>query len=173
MKKIKLAVRRRWIVLPVALFAIHFSLPTSEAHSLSLPAGEALSAGEVQNMAEVFKQMPDSLLPYLTTNNRLDMVDFMEAKMKAEVTNLLDGKSEMTALTDDSLSIRMSPSLRVDMQLVSRDSIIVAFRQTYTISESQQATVTRYYSTSWLPLPIAAETTSTLARRDEEVFVQP
>ena len=58
-----------------------------------------------QNVREVFKSMPDSLAPYLTTNNRLDMIDFMDAKMKSVVTNLLEGETEMLALTDDSLSV--------------------------------------------------------------------
>ena len=30
-------------------------------------------------MRDVFKQMPDSLLPYLSKNNRLDFIDFMES----------------------------------------------------------------------------------------------
>ena len=75
------------------------------------------SRAQEKTMAELFKVMPDSLLPYLTTNNRLDMLDFMEANMKAEVTNLLDGKSEMTALAPDSLSIRMNSVLRIDMKV--------------------------------------------------------
>ena len=35
---------------------------------------------------DVFKQMPDSLMPYLTGNNRLDFIDFMDSNMKASVT---------------------------------------------------------------------------------------
>ena len=30
---------------------------------------------------EVFKAMPDSLIPYLSQNNRLDFIDFMESNM--------------------------------------------------------------------------------------------
>ena len=126
--------------------------------------------GQTLRMADVFKQMPDSLMPYLTKNNRLDMIDFMEARMKAEVTNMLDGKSEMTALADDSLSIRMSNTLRVGLRLVERDSTVIAFRKVYTVSDTQQMTVTHYFSTSWLPLPIPEEVSSTLIRRDEDVF---
>ena len=32
---------------------------------------------------DVFKQMPDSLMPYLSQNNRLDFIDFLDANMKA------------------------------------------------------------------------------------------
>ena len=37
-------------------------------------------------MSEALKSMPDSLMPYLTHNNRLDCIDFREANMKAEVS---------------------------------------------------------------------------------------
>ena len=43
-------------------------------------------------MKDVFRLMPDSLFPTLSANNRLDMIDFMDSQMKAEVTNLLGGK---------------------------------------------------------------------------------
>lgn len=124
-------------------------------------------------MAEVFKVMPDSLMPYLSTNNRLDMIDFMEAKMKAEVTNLLDGTTEMTALSDDSLSITMNERLRVDMRLTVRDSLVVEMTKTYTISEHQVEKVVQYYSTTWCPLSDLVSVSSTLLRRDEEVAEKP
>ena len=46
-----------------------------------------------------FTNMPDSLSPLLTAVNRADFIDFLESKMKAEVTNRFGGKSEMTELT--------------------------------------------------------------------------
>ena len=50
---------------------------------LVLMMGQA-SAQELK-MRDVFKQMPDSLLPYLTQNNRLDFIDFMDSNMVAIV----------------------------------------------------------------------------------------
>ena len=47
------------------------------------------AAAQTVTMAEVFKQMPDSLMPYITHNDRLDMIDYLDAGMKAEVTNRL------------------------------------------------------------------------------------
>ena len=80
-------------------------------------------------MRDVFRQMPDSLMPYLSKNNRLDFIDFLDSGMKAEVKNQLGGTSQMIALGDDSLTIRMNPSLRTDMLLM--DSTVVMI-ETYT-----------------------------------------
>ena len=92
-----------------------------------------------RKMAALFKEMPDSILSVLTKNNRLDMIDFMDAKMMAQVTNLLDGKSEMTMLADDSLKIKMSDVMSVKMMVVDAkeeyDSCkqVVCMISTYTI----------------------------------------
>ena len=111
-----------------------------------------------QSLKEVFKQMPDSLMPYLTQNNRLDFIDFMDSNMKAEVSNLTGGTSEMTALTDDSLSIRMSEALRVDMLLLDLDEPVDSLRQVIVFVETFLAdsvygeSVCKTYSVDWQPV---------------------
>ena len=111
-----------------------------------------------QSLKEVFKQMPDSLMPYLTQNNRLDFIDFMDSNMKAEVSNLTGGTSEMTALTDDSLSIRMSEALRVDMLLLNLDEPVDSIRQVIVFVETFLAdsvygeSVCKTYSVDWQPV---------------------
>ena len=85
---------------------------------------------------DVFKQMPDSLMPYLSQNNRLDFIDFIDSNMKAEVSNMTGGTSEMTALTGDSLSIRMSEALRVDMMLLNLDEPVDSIRQVIVFVET-------------------------------------
>lgn len=82
---------------------------------LLLTAAPALRAQV--SMRSVFTSMPDSLLPYLTENNRLDMVDFIDSKMKAEVTNQLGGKSLLLKLTDNYLSLALTEASTLDMRL--------------------------------------------------------
>ena len=78
-----------------------------------------LSPCEAQTkMRDVFLQMPDSLLPYLTANNRLDFIDFLDSGMKAGVANELGGKSEMLTLTDTTLTLQASAAKLVQMQLM-------------------------------------------------------
>jgi len=115
------------------------------------------SQASAQNLKirDVFKQMPDSLMPYLTANNRLDFIDFLDSNMKAEVTNMTGGVSEMTALTDDSLSIRMSDALRVDMLLLDLDEPVdsihqvVVFVETFLVDSIYGESVSKTYTTDW------------------------
>ena len=120
----------------------------------------ALSASAQQSIGELFKVMPVSLMPVLSKNNRLDMIDFCEAKMKAEVDNKLGGKSEMTCLTRDSLSIRLSEALRVDLHLVEAradyDSCrqVICMIKTYRLpSSGGEESKAEYFSVLWNRLP--------------------
>ena len=107
---------------------------------------------------DVFKQMPDSLMPYLSQNNRLDFIDFIDSNMKAEVSNMTGGTSEMTALTGDSLSIRMSEALRVDMMLLNLDEPVDSIRQVIVFVETFLAdsiygeSVCKTFTVDWKPV---------------------
>ena len=126
-------------------------------------------------MADLFRQMPDSLLPYLTANNRLDMVDFMEAGMKSEVTNMLDGKSQMTQLSADSLTLKLNAVLTVSMRLDSvrhsadSTAYLIRVARHYRISDSQEQRLDDVYDTLWQRLSTTLAS-STLLRRDEKVI---
>jgi len=106
-------------------------------------------------LSDLFRAMPDSLLPVLSENNRLDMIDFMASGMKAEVSNRLGGKSEMTLLTDDSLRVKVSEALTVILLLITPlDSIenggkIICFIRTYGTDASMLQSVTSFYTPQW------------------------
>ena len=113
-------------------------------------------ASPTLSIREVFKQMPSSLLPTLSENNRLDMIDFIDSKLKAEVDNLLRGKSEMTALSDDSISINVSDALQMTILLLKpiqpTDSIsqIICVVQTYGTDSISSSTKIDYYTNKWV-----------------------
>jgi hypothetical protein len=145
-------------------------------------------AAKAENLTEIFRQIPDSILPYLSPNNRLDFLDFMASHMKAEVRNLLGGTSEMTALTDDSLSIRMSEALRIDILLLTPVAPVDSSRQvvcvvsTYGTDSLGLESRTDYYTTRWTPLTtsprlspaderrVKALEVQTILKRDEEIL---
>lgn len=138
-----------------------------------LCATAAMSAQEEMSIRDIFKAMPDSLIPYLSTNNRLDMIDFMDAQMKAEVTNKLDGKSEMVALTDDSLCIVLSQALKVDLKLEKVDTgVVVCLKRIYALKGQPAEEVADYYTADWRYID-SRRLWSGLLRRDEEIQEKP
>jgi hypothetical protein len=115
----------------------------------------SVCSAQEPTLRDVFRQIPDSLMPTLSVNNRLDFIDFLDSNMKATVRNLLGGMSEMTALTDDSLSVRMSDALRIDMLLLTLDEPIdtirqvVVFAETFLTDSVYGETALRFYTPDW------------------------
>lgn len=127
---------------------------------------------EKLNMRNLFKQMPDSIMPYLTQNNRLDMMDFMDAKMKAGVNNLLGGESEMTFLSDDSLCIKLSNAMTIELKLEIEDNEqVIIMKKTIQTEKRQKEILIGRYSSSWRPISdFSVE--STLLKRDEDILLK-
>ena len=121
-----------------------------------------LSAQEVK-MRDVFAQAPDSIFPLLTKNNKLDCIDFIENKMRARVKNKFDTYSELTALTDNFLRIRISEKSSAEMKLVN-DTLICLVRTYYGPGADSQVF---FYNTKWEPVSY------NLARPKADDFFQP
>ena len=133
----------------------------------------ALLTAQAQTVREVFKSMPDSLAPYLSMNNRLDMIDFMDAGMKAVVANQLGGDTQMTFLSDDSLSVKMNEAFLLDLKLQKIDTAtVVLLKRTYFTQKAQYEVVSQSFTSYWRPLskPIVK---STLSKRDDELMALP
>lgn len=111
-------------------------------------------AADSLSLRKLFVEMPDSIIPYLSHNNRLDLLDFMDSNMKAEVTNEFSGKSVMTSLSEDSISIQLNESSRVEIFLlevepVNNDSHVIALVRSLFIEGEQMETDVEYYSVEW------------------------
>lgn len=83
-----------------------------------------------QDMRSLFLNAPDSLFPLLTRNNREDCIDFIDAGMRARVTNRLDGKSELVSVTPVYLKLSSSANSSVQMRLLPHkgDTIVAVVR---------------------------------------------
>ena len=77
-----------------------------------------LQVGARTPMRQWLMSMPDSVMPLLTKNDRLDFIDFYDARMAAVVTNRMDGKSRMDILTDDFVRINYTQASDVEMKLL-------------------------------------------------------
>lgn len=126
-----------------------------------------VSQAETKRMRDIFAEAPDSIFPFLTRNNRLDCIDFIENNMPARVKNLFDGNSELKVLTDDYLLIRLSSRSQVEMKMVSRavqGDTILCF--VHTVEAGAADSQVRFYSLQWKDLPI------TMSRPPVEVFIE-
>lgn len=73
---------------------------------------------EVPLMRDVFAAMPDSVLPLVTKNNRLDCIDFIENNMEAKVRNAFDEYVTLEALTSSYARFRTSAASLMELKLL-------------------------------------------------------
>lgn len=128
-----------------------------------------LSLGAVSvtadEMKDVFSAMPDSVMPTLTRNNRLDMVDFVESGMRAEVKDVFDDTSTLDTLTADYLHLTLSDAVKVEMKLLpssvalpDSSSQVVCVVMTYGRKPIESSV--QLFTSRWNPLPRPAAVTS-------------
>jgi len=112
----------------------------------------ALNAG-AWDVKEALHNIPDTIFPSLSRNNILDMVDFKEANMKAEVANRLGGKSEMLRLTGNFTEIKLSDNCIAEMKTVNIDGEDrICLVETFT-APAAQSSIT-FYDSKWKRLQV-------------------
>ena len=102
-----------------------------------------------QEMRGIFLEMPDSIVPLLTQNNRADCVDFLDAKMRARVTNKFDGHSELMQLTADYLKMQLTGHTFLQMKLLPRSSGDTIICMINTVCAEARDSRIRFYTKEW------------------------
>ena len=80
----------------------------------------------------VFVSMPDSLLPLLTRNDRLDLLDYHKAGMEARVTNLMGGTTTLLERNDTTICLQLTAVSRWRITIVTDTFGAVRYRITKT-----------------------------------------
>lgn len=119
----------------------------------TFPSSVFTSFAQVR-MRDMFASMPDSLLPMMTKNNRLDCIDFIENNMQAQVRNRLDEFVELKKMTDDYLLLETSAVSKVEMKLVQKDDTtsVIYVARTY-VGPAVDCDL-KCYTQDWQPLTV-------------------
>ncbi len=113
----------------------------------------ASSTVGARSMKDLLVSMPDSLVPYLDKNLRLEFVELQEMGVKAEVQNLLGDTSVMDTLTADFVQLRTSRVSTLQMKKLpvsGGDSLLCVVK---TFSGPEKDSELYLYSQDWKPLP--------------------
>lgn len=109
-----------------------------------------------QTAKDCFKAMPDSLTPLLTEVNKADCIDFLESKMKAEVTNRLGQKSEMTELAPDYIRMQMTSRSFWQMKMLDVNDSTRVVCTISTVNGPVPDSDVCFYTTDWQELSASA-----------------
>lgn len=126
--------------------------------TLCLILGATQASAQTLTMATVLRTMPDSLLPLLTPNDRLDLVDYAQANQTAHVTNRLRGTTTLTTLTDDYACLRLTSMSEARMRLFATtegDTILCLATTCETADSLADTALTFYALPTWSSVPIS------------------
>lgn len=121
---------------------------------------------QAQEAKTCFKNMPDSICPLLSAVNRADFIDFLESKMKAEVTNSFGGKSEMTELSPDYIHVKMTAQSTWQMKLLPVNDTVKVICVVATVCAPACDSRVKFYTTDWKEL-VASSCLPTLPVLDD------
>lgn len=104
-----------------------------------------------QEMKTLFIEAPDSVFPLLNKNLRVDCVDFLEAGMQYAVTNALEGKSTLVAMTPDYMLLETSSASTMEVKkLPLGDGFIICVVNTVVAEASDSRAA--FFDSSWRPI---------------------
>lgn len=111
---------------------------------------------QAKSLKDLWVSMPDSLLPTLDRNLRLELVELEEMGVKPNVKNLLGEECDMDTLTNDYLECTTSKAARLQMIYLpssAGDSVLCVIK---TFRAPSKESEIRFYDQGWRQLPISS-----------------
>lgn len=110
----------------------------------------ALSAtAQAQEIRSVWKSMPDSVVVAIDKVRRLEMLDLVDYKVKAEVNNRLGSHSVMDTITSNYLHIMVSKASELSMRLLPTADGDTLVCMVYTYKAPKPESKISFYSLDW------------------------
>lgn len=107
---------------------------------------------DAKSMVDIWKAIPDSLMPYVDRKHRTEMVEFIRIGLKGDVDNLLGSKSTMDSLTSNFIQVRASEAMMMQIKRLPRqgsDSILCVVRTWFGPVKSSRI---QLYTENWKPI---------------------
>ena len=125
-----------------------------------------------RSMRSLWISMPPSVIPYLDKSKRLEMLDLIDIKAIAEVSNALGEPCRIDTLTGSFLSVQLSDVSSLQMKLLptsERDTILCLVQ-----SYAAPAVDSRisFYSLDWKELPVPQPDLSLLIVRPDTMTAE-
>lgn len=113
----------------------------------------ALSAtAQAREIRSVWKSMPDSVVVAIDKVRRLEMLDLVDYKVKAEVSNRLGSHSVMDTITSNYLHIMVSKASELSMRLLPTADGDTLVCMVYTYKAPKPESKISFYSLDWQQL---------------------
>ncbi len=108
-----------------------------------------MATSQAKDIREIWLSMPDSLILYLDKSMRIEMVDYIDMQVKADVKNTLQGSSVMDTLTHDFLQVTLNEACTLQMRTLPTEDGDTVFCLVRTFRGPQAESEVCIYRQDW------------------------
>jgi hypothetical protein len=106
-------------------------------------------AASAQSVSPFFTAMPNYIFPYLSLDNRKDMIDLFKANKIAKVENLLKGISELKSLNDDFIVIQLNSGSMAQVKLLPLSDTTRLIAVVKTVMGNASDSKVMFFTSTW------------------------
>ena len=110
----------------------------------------SLTVSAQANIEEIWKNMPDSIIPYYNAGIRTEMADMHKINSSTNTKNLLEGNSRFVVLTDRYADICLSNSVDMKLLLLDKSDSTQTVCMVKTFGNPAVESDVAFYSTDWI-----------------------
>ena len=115
-----------------------------------------------QSLREVWIEMPDSVLPYLSKSQRTELVDYVDMKADPAVLNAFGDSVRIERMTNNYLLVKASKVTRLEIKLLDNNNLALVQTWKAPVAESKLS----LFNLQWQPKEAVVEYNENIVKPD-------
>ena len=115
-----------------------------------------------QSLREVWIEMPDSILPYLSKSQRTELADYVEMKAESAVLSTFGDSVRIERMTNNYLLLKANEATRLEIKLLDNNTL--ALVQTWMAPAAESRL--RLFNLQWQPKEAVVEYKANIVKPD-------
>lgn len=115
-----------------------------------------------QSLREVWIEMPDSILPYLSKSQRTELADYVEMKAEPVVLNVFGDSVRIERMTNNYLLVKASKVTRLEIKLLDNNTLALVQTWKAPAAESKLS----LFDLQWQPKEAVVEYNENIVKPD-------
>ena len=115
-----------------------------------------------QSLREVWIEMPDSILPYLSKSQRTELVDYVDMKADPAVLNAFGDSVRIERMTNNYLLVKASKVTRLEIKLLDNNTLALVQTWMAPVAESKLS----LFNLQWQPKEVVVVYNENIVKPD-------
>lgn len=105
-----------------------------------------------RTMREIWVTMPDSVVPYLNHELRVELADYWDMSAEAKVKNLLENETRIVKMSGDYMEVKLNSSTDAQLRTLAVDDSTYIICMVKTFNAPAKESVVAFFTEDWKPV---------------------